>query len=357
MSIYKRFRAGCLGLAFSALGTAPAIARPVPTETDPAAIIQIAQGDEGAEQSTDSSIDSSAEPATAGDAAPATPAPTTSSPGSIISVTTGEIVLLDEGQGPKSPLRLAPQVGNRTQLGADISINVTTEIDGQTAPNPGFPSIGMVLGIEVMDVDDAGQITYNITYDDINMGTDASFPPEARQMIDDVFQQLKGLKLVLVGDDRGRVLAANVEAQEGLNPFLVQMLDSLSQSMKQVSAPLPEEAIGIGAQWSITGAVTAGGLTFEQTATYELVKREGDQFTVSVDVEQTAEPQSVGQSGLAVELTDYSANGTGNLVMDIGYPVPISGLFDLISTTQLSPSHLNQVITSRAEVRMELSQQ
>ncbi|MGD1851818.1 MAG: hypothetical protein ACFCBU_14920 [Cyanophyceae cyanobacterium] len=349
MSIYKRFRAGCLGIAFSALGTAPAIARPVTAETEPAAIIQIAQVDEAAEDST--SAPPPGEGATDEIGAPSSPAP-----GSIISVTTGDIVLLDEGQGAKSPLRLAPQAGNRTQLDTDISINVTTEIDGQTAPNPGFPSIGMLLGIEVVEVDEAGQITYNITYDDISMGDDTSFPPEARQMIDDVFQQLKDLKLVLVGDDRGRVLAANVEAPEGLNPFLVQMLDSLSQSMKQVSAPLPEEAIGIGARWSITGSVTAGGLTFEQTAIYELVEREGDRFTVTVEVEQVAEPQSVGPAGIAVELTDYSASGNGNLVMDIGYPVPISGLFDLISTTQLSPSHLDQVIVSRAEVRMELNQ-
>ncbi|MEM1425725.1 MAG: hypothetical protein AAGF75_04125 [Cyanobacteria bacterium P01_H01_bin.130] len=344
MSISKRFRAGCLGLALSALGTTPAIAQPHATTAAPS--LHIAQAVEG---------DAANEPASAGDSAPAA---TEGAPGpnSLISVTTGDVVLLDAGQGPKAPLRLSPEVGNQLQLGADLTMKVTMEMDGQAVPNPGFPSVAMVLGMEVVDVNESGEITYNITYDSIELGTAADFPEQARTMIDEVFQELKSLKLVLVGDNRGRVLNATVEAPDDLNPFLVQMLDSLSQSMKQVSAPLPEEAIGVGARWSITGSVTASGLTLEQTATYELVEREGDRFTVNMDVEQTAEPQTIGaSSAIAIELTDYSATGNGNLVMDVGYPLPIGGLINLISTTELSPAQLDQNITSRAEVRMELA--
>ena len=344
MSISKRFRAGCLGLALSALGTTPAIAQSHSTTTAPTPVLQIAQAAEG---------EATAEPA------PATPEPAAAEgnpePSSLISVTTGDVVLLDAGQGPKTPLRLSPEVGNQLQLGADLTMKVTMEMDGQAIPNAGFPSVAMVLGIEVVDVNEAGEITYNITYDSIELGTEADFPEQARTMIDEVFQELKTLKLVLVGDDRGRVLNATVEAPDDLNPFLVQMLDSLSQSMKQVSAPLPEEAIGVGARWSISGSVTASGLTLEQTTTYELVERDGDRFTVNMDVEQTAEPQTIGTPGVAIELTDYSATGNGNLLMDAGYPLPIGGPINLISTTKLSPAQLNQAITSRAEIRMELA--
>ena len=353
MSIFKRFRAGCLGLAIGTLGTAPAIAQPTTTETEPTPLIQVAQAQAG-----DDTAAPTPTPTTEAEPPSSAPDPGSPTPSSIISVTTGEIVLLDEGQGTKEPLRLAPAVGNQMELGADLTIQVTMEVDGQTMPNPGFPSVAMVLGVEVIDVDPGtGHITYNITYDTIELGTASEFPDEARAAINGVFQELKNLKLVLVGDNRGRVLEATVDAPDDLNPFLVQMLDSLSQSMKQVSAPLPEEAVGIGARWSITGAITTGGLTFDQTATYELVERTGDRFTVAVTVEQTAEPQSIGESALSVQITDYSATGNGNMVMDLAYPIPVSGLIDLISTTQLKPPHLDQTITSRAEVRMELSQQ
>lgn len=369
MSILKRFRAGCLGLVLGTLGTTPVIAQPPANalETQSTAIVPIAQASEaepeffeqsdpepgasepGASESAAPS-EAVAEPSAAGDRSPSSP-----SPSSIISVTTGDIVLLDEGQGEKAPLRLAPEVGNTLQLGADLTIQVTMKIDGETVPNPGFPSVAMVLGLEVIDVNpNAGEITYNITYDAIELGTDTAFPEAARAAIDEVFQELKDLKLVLVGDDRGRVLSANVEAPEDLNPFLVQMLDSLSQSMKQVSAPLPEEAVGIGARWSITGSITAGGLTFDQTATYTLVERTGDRFIVALEVTQQADSQTVGEDSIAIQLTDYNATGTGKMEMDLSYPIPVSGLIDLISTTQLKPPHLDQTITSQAEVRMEL---
>ena len=299
MSISKRFRAGCLGLALSALGTTPVIAQPNSTTAAPTPVLQIAQAAEG--EATAEPPSAAAEPATA---------ESTPEPSSLISVTTGDVVLLDVGQGPKAPLRLSPEVGNTLQLGADLTMKVTMEMDGQVVPNPDFPSVAMVLGMEVVDVNEVGEITYNITYDSIELGTGADFPEAARTMIDEVFQELKNLKLVLVGDNRGRVLNAKVEAPDDLNPFLVQMLDSLSQSMKQVSAPLPEEPIGLGARWSITGSVTASGLTLEQTATYELVERDGDRFTVNMDVEQTAEPQTLGTSAVVIELTDYSATAT-----------------------------------------------
>ena len=353
MSILKRFRAGCLGLALGTLGTAPAIAQPQSNvlETQPTAIIQIAQSSEGdpgfTEKPPGPRPNSAAVEPTDADRPPA--------PSSIISVTTGDIVLLDEGQGEKAPLRLAPEVGNTMQLGADLTIQVTMKIDGEIVPNPGFPSVAMVLGLEVIDVNPAaGEITYNITYDAIELGTDTAFPESARAAIDGVFQELRNLKLVLVGDDRGRVLSATVEAPEDLNPFLVQMLDSLSQSMKQVSAPLPEEAVGIGARWSITGSITAGGLTLDQTATYTLVERTSDRFIVELEVTQKADPQTVGEDSIAIQLTNYSATGTGNMEMNRSYPIPVSGLIDLISTTQLKPPHLDQTITSQAEVRMEL---
>ncbi len=87
--------------------------------------------------------------------------------------------------------------------------------------------------------------------------------------------------------NRGATKDANFQMPENADQSMKDMMDSMKNSLKQMSSPLPEEAVGIGAQWEVTTHVM-GRLNLDQKATATLTELEGPKFHLSMDIVQSA---------------------------------------------------------------------
>ena len=107
------------------------------------------------------------------------------------------------------------------------------------------------------------------------------------------------------------------------------MMSKLEQSIEQLSCPLPEEAVGIGAKWRVkTRLVTTFAL--DQEAEYELVELVGDRGVLKITVRQSAKDQVMKlPNGPEARLVRLKSEGGGEMRFDLTRPMPESAKVEI----------------------------
>jgi len=109
-------------------------------------------------------------------------------------------------------------------------------------------------------------------------------------------------------------------------------------SMRQLTAPLPEEAVGVGAKWQTKYRIKQNGMEVQQTADNELVAIKGNVAKVRTQLTQTADRQPMSPPGLpagaTVELIQLKSTGSGDSEVDLTKLMPQSGQMQLKSNTK-----------------------
>lgn len=110
-------------------------------------------------------------------------------------------------------------------------------------------------------------------------------------------------------------------------------IEELTQRLLGYVVPLPDEAIGRGARWTVVTVLRQGGAAVKQTAKYELLERAGGRLTLAVDLRRVAEEQRVARPGLpegsALDLVAMFRAVTGRVEVDLGAPLPVRGELEI----------------------------
>ncbi|MEY8209628.1 hypothetical protein [Corynebacterium sp. MNWGS58] len=107
---------------------------------------------------------------------------------------------------------------------------------------------------------------------------------------------------------------------------------------KLVSAPVifPEEAVGVGARWSVDSRVT-GESTMLQTTTFEITELADDTVELDISIEQRPALGALSLEGLAgaegfaddtLNVTSSNTRSHGSLTVDLRKPLPVAGELD-----------------------------
>lgn len=151
-------------------------------------------------------------------------------------------------------------------------------------------------------------------------------------------EPMKGFGMTYLVDERGRVHDLKMSWPEGMPAQAQQMVAGMSQSLESMTAPLPEEPIGIGAKWEVIGRAAANGADLLQVSTFELKERKGDVITLDIGVRQIAANDKVSPPGMpkiaTAKLLSFDAKGRGSSVIDTKDIAPMSG--SMAMTTGMS---------------------
>jgi hypothetical protein len=127
---------------------------------------------------------------------------------------------------------------------------------------------------------------------------------------------------------RGFSKGFEFKAPSDSNPQARQVVDQMKDSFTELAALLPEEAVGTGAKWEVKMPLKTQGMTIDQTATYEVVSLEGENFkTKSTIVQQAANQkiQNPAMPGIKVDLTKMTGTGNSERTFDLGKLLPTAG--------------------------------
>ncbi len=229
------------------------------------------------------------------------------------------VTLIDAGDGAKKELRYDLEVGEQ----ADVALVVTTRISqkvGSQPPRSGSsPRVEFTVPVAVTDVAADGVITATYSYADVKVGNGSAADSASAERVTEQLEEIVGLQATFTMTPQGQVLESVVDVPSGLDATIATLVDQLSQQANQLSVPLPEEPVGVGARWKAEMTVTLSGITLEQTAEYELLSRKGNRFEVAVTLEQHADDQTFEDptSGSEVHLFSSDGQGDGHTTFDL----------------------------------------
>jgi hypothetical protein len=130
--------------------------------------------------------------------------------------------------------------------------------------------------------------------------------------------------------------------------------------MSQLSAPLPQEAVGVGGKWTVTHTLSQGGIEIESTSTMTLMNVSADSFDVETHVMQSAEPQDVKVPGTAttMRVVSYKTVGTGGatILLDRLSPRKLDMNLTTDSAMEMQMGDTPQELTQHMEVKMNIEQ-
>lgn len=226
---------------------------------------------------------------------------------------TGEsaITVLDPGEEPRVELRYDLEAGSEQRF---VAVNaITQSVNGQS----GGTLTTRNLTVATVDSVDDGVATVQIEYVDATIEGSPDTPPEAIEGGQIGLDAIEGIQIELELDERGSIRSSEVVQGPSTDAgSIVQtLLEQLLSSIEQLVYPLPDEAVGIGVEWTTSLELEVLGLVTTLSSDI-VVTGLGDGF-VELAISQEVELEGEAEG---------SGTGSGTVRIDLDSPVPLSTL-------------------------------
>jgi hypothetical protein len=258
-------------------------------------------------------------------AAPAAPAVQVEAEPGAPSLSGPSVKLIDAGAEPRKALRLHPKAGDHQTLAMTIKMDMGIKMGQMQNQSMKIPAIKTTMDVDIKEVSDTGDITYESTTGTFEVAEESGGAPEIAQAMKASLSGLNGLKGGGTLSNRGFSKDSKIEIPASANPQMRQAMDQMKESLGMIAALLPEEAVGPGAKWQVKMPIKSQGMTIEQTANYELVSLQGEKMTARSTIDQRAANQKITNPAtptVKVNLIKMDGHGKGALTLDLGQLLP-----------------------------------
>lgn len=247
--------------------------------------------------------------------------------------------LLNAGIEPRQPLRFAPQAHEMQTTTMTLQTKVSMVAGGQVLPSMDAPASKMTFESTITQVDDNGDIHYQMYCTGIEVADSPNAPPQVRELLEAQLKNLVGAGGTFVMDNQGNVKESNFSLPDNADALMQEIFEQISQSFEQLSTPFPAEAVGLGAQWQIAQTMTVNGMQLTQNTIYELVSLQDHLATLKISLDQQAPSQQIAPPGLppgaTVTLNSMQSQGEGQVQLRLDRLMPESGTMSMQSETDL----------------------
>lgn len=238
--------------------------------------------------------------------------------------------LLDAGAEPRAALRYKFNKDLKEVMVMEMTIAMGMEVGGMEQPTNAMPTIRMVIALEGREITEEGDLKYGMEFTKIEVLATEDSDPFMVEGMETAMAGVVGLTGWGIVDNRGVTKDIGFTVPAGASPAVVTQLDQMRGQLNQLAAPLPEEAVGIGARWKVTQHIKSNGMTLTQEATYTLDEHFVDNVKMSLTVKQIAPVQNLQTPGLppgtTVKLKFLESRGSGKLELDLNRLVPNSDM-------------------------------
>ncbi|WP_417288622.1 hypothetical protein [Corynebacterium variabile] len=255
------------------------------------------------------------------------------------------VKLLDAGTSPTDPLAWFADDGEqKTTYSVSQGLGQHTvggDAQGTADGELPYSEVTMELPLTATAATDEG--------DGLAATVTAGTPTGDNDDRNDDIASAEGFRMVQKYSDDGRVSSRSFAAPEGASDSARASVEQGFTLMTDLPLVFPEEAVGEGARWTVTGQVSdsGSGVSMRQTVTYTIASRNGSQVNLDVDIERT--PTVKQMAGTDLEVMDSTTESTGSLTLDLRRPLPVSG--SVKTTTEITYGQPESPVTVVQESR------
>ncbi|WP_442790122.1 hypothetical protein [Nocardia sp. CDC160] len=223
--------------------------------------------------------------------------------------------VVDPGAEPRSPLRRTLEPGTSQQVTLSTNHHIEQQINNQALRDISPPAVTIPL-VAAAGNDGVELTLGNVTSPDPNLAK-ALLPADGSQVGFDV-------------NELGAITALKLAPKPATSDTARAALEQSFYQAVYQSIAFPEEPVGVGAVWTVRQQVS-DTVPLEQVTTATLTARDGNLLTIELNVTQTPKstiwklPNEAGQ----LEIVDYLMHGTGQVTVDLGLPLPVSGAVEV----------------------------
>ncbi|NJM21695.1 MAG: hypothetical protein HC836_17470 [Richelia sp. RM2_1_2] len=262
------------------------------------------------------------------------------------SVKLPQLKVINTGTGKKEKLRFTPKVGTKQSINVTLSKDTLMSIGDFKMPRAKLPAYIITLDSTVTKVEPNGDIYYDIAYSNVDIQGDAQTKPELIKVISKQIEQLENFTGSAVIDNQGIVKNINYAIPAKVDVNIKFLVEQLSNSLQQLSSPVPQEAVGIGAKWQINSETDINGINLKQTTTYELVNIKDNVATLNVDLQQQEKSsQVIDYPGLPLDgiltLQSFKGSAKGKATIQLDKVMPVNSQLALVADSQYIGKNVN----------------
>jgi hypothetical protein len=239
-----------------------------------------------------------------------------------------KITLLEPGKEPRQKLRFRFTTRPETMV-MDLKTRVRVSAAEQSVPEISLPTLRTVLRLVPQKVSPEGDLAYEGQVKRTEMLGDSKLPSDAKSELKQQLDQLVGLRVHSVVTARGSVKDLSVDLPPKTTPQLAQTVESIRESLRNLTAPFPEEAVGPGARWQVDTVATTPVRLLQKTV-FTLVSVTPKAAELEAKIEQSAPRQKVTAAGLAAgataELVSLKGRGQSKVTCTFAQLTPVSRL-------------------------------
>lgn len=267
------------------------------------------------------------------------------------------VELKDAGTAPRRAIRYHLQADRAETAITILRMSVGMGLaSGKPVLRPA-PEVRMIMAIRPKGLTPEGNLRFAFEL------TGASVDPKdaAPEVVAAVRQQLAksvGLHGWSVITDRGVMVDAGMETPPNASPALVQLVDSMRRSIRQLTIPFPVEPVGRGARWMVRQDLEINGIRLTQTSHYRLARLDPNGGRLELTFEQDAGEQILRTlaPGVAVELESMHSKGWGTLRFRTDRVVPTSSMsLESQSRTRVKTQNGSQPAVMQMTMELEVA--
>jgi hypothetical protein len=236
--------------------------------------------------------------------------------------------LLAAGAEPRAAVAYAFAKGTGKPLRIAMDLEMSMKAGGMTLPPTKIPRMAMLFDLAAGDRQ-GGDWPIEGKLKTVTVEPKGTAEEQLAEALRPQLGMMSGFGMNYFVDAKGRVHDVKMTWPETMPAQAQQMMAGLGQSLESMTAPLPDEAIGTGAEWEVFGRLAANGADILQVSTFKLKERKGDVITLDVAVRQLAANSDVRPPGMpagaSARLLSFNAQGSGTSVLDTKDAAPVGG--------------------------------
>ncbi|MCH9686953.1 MAG: hypothetical protein K0V04_36295 [Deltaproteobacteria bacterium] len=263
------------------------------------------------------------------------------------------IVLVDAGQEPRAMLALHPSAGSVETFTLSMGTRMSLSEGNDQMPSLPVPTTQTRLRLEVKEVNADGFVVHHaVEAVDVKAAGETPPPPEVLAKVRETVEPLTHYRSQIQLDPRGEFVSGEVQFPRDLPAPVHSAMQQMTQSLGQLSVPLPEAAVGPGARWTVVSELSQAGTQVRQTSEYTLVSRTDDTVNIEATVAQELLDPNVAVPGMPgdARVGEFSSSGKGSFVLDLRRIAPKS----LTMTVDLSMTMDVAVLGQTKHLTMDL---
>ena len=201
-----------------------------------------------------------------------------------------KLTVLDPGAEPRAQRRYA----FKTQTEArKVTMNVKSLREGQGQKQEDAQPATTVNMVFTLKGHSGGAFQYEALIKNVDLELPANADKRQVAQAKAALEALKGIKAQISVTARGSIGEAKFESDKLPRGAAEQIMPLFSQVFEFIVAPLPEDAIGVGARWQETTDGADRGIRSKVIATYTLKEWNADGGVIDAEVKRSAPRQQM----------------------------------------------------------------